>query len=94
MRVLIVGGQEQHGERLQRIAARAGLELEVERLGAPRGVRLEQPGEAEQEGEPRPLAVVFEALDRADRAVPVAHALKNDGVLTTKSRSKPGVASW
>lgn len=80
MRVLIVGGQEQHGERLQRIAARAGLELEVERLSAPRGVRLEQPSDAEQEGEPRPLALVFEALDRADLAVPVAFALKNDGV--------------
>lgn len=81
MRVLIVGGQEQHGERLQRIAARAGLELEVERVSPPRGVRLEPVlVEAEQDGELRPLAVVFEALERADLAVPVARALRNDGV--------------
>lgn len=81
MRVLIVGGREQDSERLQRISARAGLELEVERVSPPRGARPElvsdEPEDARNE---RPLALVFEALERADRVVPVARALKDDAV--------------
>jgi DNA-binding winged helix-turn-helix (wHTH) protein len=81
MRVLIVGGREQDGERLQRIAARAGLELEVERVSPPRGARPELVSVEEvDERAERPLALLFEALERAELAVPLARALKDDAV--------------
>jgi DNA-binding winged helix-turn-helix (wHTH) protein len=84
MRVLIVGGKREHSDQLARIAVGAGLELEIERISPPHATLLDtgrdRGASDEGGGEQRPLALVFEALDRPELAVASLGVIKNHAV--------------
>jgi DNA-binding winged helix-turn-helix (wHTH) protein len=81
MRVLIAGGRQEHGDRLARIAARADLRLEIERVSPPRdGLPDAFDGQDEEGDGLRPLALLFEALDRPEEAATALRVLKDDAV--------------
>lgn len=81
MRVVVVGGRQEHGARLGRIAERARLLLEVERVDPPGVAQLDAAqtgsGDVDADGV-RPLALVLEALDRPGAAVTALQTIKAD----------------
>jgi DNA-binding response OmpR family regulator len=86
MRIMIVGGCRKDEEHLSRVATGAGIEVALEQQRREGASELEARNDGglfaaelePDEPEPRPRALVFEALDRPDQANALLRAVRAD----------------